>query len=76
LTNIYIFNSYRYAPIKIWEISLPLAVISLQKDPKSVSELIDDVKSVAITGHGVYTNILEVLLSVRENSAGLRVEGM
>ena len=50
-------------------------MISLKKDPKSVPELIEDVKSVAITGHGVYTNILEVLLSVRENSAGLRVEG-
>jgi len=51
-------------------------MISVKKEPKPVAELIEEVKTVAITGHGVYTNILEVLFSVKENSVGLRVEGL
>jgi hypothetical protein len=60
----------------LWEVTLPHSQISVQKVPKTVAQLIEDVKSVAILGHGVFSNIAEVLASLKENSAGLRVEGM
>lgn len=73
--NIYVFIIYRFSAIQLWEISLPLYPISVGKIPKTVPQLIEDVKSVAILGHGVYTNIFEVLTSLKENSSGLKVEG-
>jgi len=50
-------------------------LISVKKEPKPVSLLIEDIKSVAITGYGVYTNILEILVTFREDATGLKVEG-
>jgi 1-phosphatidylinositol-3-phosphate 5-kinase len=69
------FVSVRFCPIQLWEISLPPCPLSVKRIPKSVSQLIEDVKSVAILGYGVYSNIFEVLTSLKENSSGLKVEG-
>ncbi|XP_021945128.2 1-phosphatidylinositol 3-phosphate 5-kinase isoform X2 [Folsomia candida] len=68
--------AFKFAPIKLWEISLPLYQypISVRKTPKNVPQLIDEVKSVAILGHGVYSNIFDVLTSLKENPSGLKVE--
>jgi len=65
----------RFSPVRLWEVTLPQSQISVQKVPKTVAQLIEDVKNVAIMGHGVFTNISEVLSSLKENSTGLRVEG-
>jgi hypothetical protein len=48
--------------------------ISVRKTPKSVPQLIEDIKSVAILGYGVYSNIFDVLTSLKDNSSGLKVE--
>ena len=66
----------RFSKIRLWEISIPSKTLSIKSDPKSVNQLIDDVKVVAITGHGVYSSILEALMSLKETSIGARAEGL
>ncbi|CAL8101719.1 unnamed protein product [Orchesella dallaii] len=69
-----IVAAFKYSKVKLWEVSLPPFFIRTKHVPKSVHQLIEDVKSVAIIGHGVHGNIMEVLNSLKESAAGLRVE--
>ncbi|ODM96587.1 1-phosphatidylinositol 3-phosphate 5-kinase [Orchesella cincta] len=69
-----IVAAFKYSKVKLWEVSLPPFFIRTKHVPKSVQQLIEDVKSVAIIGHGVHGNIMEVLNSLKESAAGLRVE--
>lgn len=72
---IFYLHTFRYSKVKLWEVSLPPFFIRTKYTPKTVQQLIEDVKSVAIIGHGTHANISEVLHSLKEGAAGLKAEG-
>lgn len=60
---------YRYTDIVLWEISLPPSILEIQPIPIQVSLFLDELKKWAVTGHEIFSNILEKLCSYETESS-------
>lgn len=65
---------FEYTPIVVWEVALPSLVINVQDEATSVSSVVDQIKIIAVTGYGIYSNILEKLFALQEECSGTSCE--
>ncbi|XP_047111766.1 1-phosphatidylinositol 3-phosphate 5-kinase [Schistocerca piceifrons] len=59
-----IVASFKYTGITLWEICLPPPVIEMSYNPQQQSNVIEEIKKLALKGYDVYSSILERLCSL------------
>lgn len=71
----HIVAAFKYSGILLREIEFPPANIECNESvPPTSNAIIEDIKNLAVTGHGVYSAILERLCTMRAESAGTKYE--
>ncbi|XP_063222322.1 1-phosphatidylinositol 3-phosphate 5-kinase isoform X2 [Bacillus rossius redtenbacheri] len=67
--------SFKYSSVVMWEVSLPPSAIELATDPWQQSNIIEDVKQLALKGYEVYCLIMDRLAALEsdvENLAAMK----
>lgn len=62
---------FRYTRVSQWEISLPPPLIMINYDPKQHSNVIEEMKNVALIGDDVFSNIRDKLATLAIDPEGL-----
>lgn len=65
-----IVASFKFSTIRIWEIYLPPPVIGMHTDSGHQNAIMDELRSLAIKGHDVYSSVLETLLTLEGSEEG------
>ncbi|XP_069701423.1 1-phosphatidylinositol 3-phosphate 5-kinase isoform X2 [Periplaneta americana] len=66
-----IVASFKYTSITLWDISLPPPLIATYYDPQQQSNVIEEIKLLALKGYEVYSCILEKLCSLGTELDGI-----
>lgn len=62
---------FRYTRVSQWEISLPPPLITINYDPKQHSNVIEEMKNVALKGDEVFSNIRDKMITLSIDSEAL-----
>ncbi|KAJ9599192.1 hypothetical protein L9F63_010323, partial [Diploptera punctata] len=66
-----IVASFKYTNITLWEVSLPPPLIAMYYDPQQQSNVIEEIKLLALKGYEVYSCILEKLRTFGSDVEGI-----
>ncbi|XP_014674475.1 PREDICTED: 1-phosphatidylinositol 3-phosphate 5-kinase-like [Priapulus caudatus] len=66
--------SFKYSPILLREICLPPSIITVKEDRIKHNDIIENVKYLAVKGYGVYSAVLERILTLKEAVVGSKYE--
>lgn len=63
---------FRYSSVQLWEISLPPSLIKINYNTSSLqSDLIDEIKTLALKGHEIFSTISEKLSTIPSDIEGV-----
>ncbi|GFY59527.1 1-phosphatidylinositol 3-phosphate 5-kinase [Trichonephila inaurata madagascariensis] len=57
---------FKYTPVLIWEVVFPAFIISVTDRAIPVTALVEQIKTIAMKGHGIHSDLLTTLFALRE----------